>query len=392
MTFSQDGKYVYGLTGYVRLRETTVAKYIPYEQTFWLREYSILTSLWPYKTDGLIRFKSTEIVLKPDENQKTNRMYFKFEFDREPHTLEQYSVHKDETLLQIMIDLASVLTFLHSMHIWHRDVKPQNILITKDNRAKLIDFTHAFKSTPKATRLSTNVVTVYYRAPELFRNQSYDNTIDVWSLAMILVEIVTGKTFVYEMIKDLDEHPETATKKLIQDETLFKTELEKFFKANTRGFKHIDHYWRLICKMTEYDSTKRIVMSQVLHELKTIAKNAGIKYSNPSNSKRAIKNTDSYKCDNVKLLNRCRNLFGNSYVTYETGCDLVQYLISKNVITDENCLLYMRAVVLILETVLYDCIFDMSDDDQADLLQDAIKNIINNYGKEMFLSRMIFKD
>lgn len=392
MTFSQDGKYVYGLTGYVRLRDTTVAKYIPYEQTFWLREYSILTSLWPYKTDGLIRFKSTEIVLKPEENQKTNRLYFKFEFDREPHTLEQYSVHKDETLLQIMIDLASVLTFLHSVHVWHRDVKPQNILITKDGRAKLIDFTHAFKSTPKATRLSTNVVTVYYRAPELFRNQSYDNTIDVWSLAMILVEIVTGKTFVYEMINDLPDNAETATKKLILDENLFKSELEKFFKANTRGFKHTDQYWQLISKMTEYDPTKRIIMSQVLHELKTIAKNADIKFSNPSNSVRVIKHDDYYKCDDVKLLNRCKNLFGNSYVTYETGGDLVQYLISKNVITEDNCLLYMRAVVLILETVLYDCIFDLSEDDQADLLQDAIKNIINKYGKEMFLSRMIFKN
>lgn len=84
------------------------------------------------------------------------------------------------------------LSFCHSHRILHRDLKPQNLLIENDT-VKLGDFglARAFQ-TPVRT-LTHEVVTLWYRAPEILLGQAqYSTPIDVWSIGCIFAEIVTG--------------------------------------------------------------------------------------------------------------------------------------------------------------------------------------------------------
>jgi serine/threonine protein kinase len=98
-------------------------------------------------------------------------------------------------LLQIKCIVRQMLEGLyqcHSVGIMHRDVKPSNLLINTDGILKLADFglTTSFIG---STYLSNNVVSLYYRSPELLMgSHSYGPEIDMWSVGCILIEMVTN--------------------------------------------------------------------------------------------------------------------------------------------------------------------------------------------------------
>jgi len=91
------------------------------------------------------------------------------------------------------------LKYLHENKIIHRDLKPSNILINEKNEVKIGDFGLAriFSNIDKK-RYTNQVVTVCYRAPELFLGETnYSTKIDVWSLGCILIEILTKRAIFY---------------------------------------------------------------------------------------------------------------------------------------------------------------------------------------------------
>lgn len=98
-------------------------------------------------------------------------------------------------LLQIKCIVRQMLEGLYQCHragIMHRDVKPSNLLINTDGVLKLADFglTTSFVG---STNLSNNVVSLYYRSPELLMgSHSYGPEIDMWSVGCILIEMVTS--------------------------------------------------------------------------------------------------------------------------------------------------------------------------------------------------------
>lgn len=87
------------------------------------------------------------------------------------------------------------LRYCHEQYIIHRDLKPQNILVqfkTYGLCIKIADFGLAIEQMiPKP--LSFNVVSRWYRAPEIILQKPYDEKIDVWSLGCIFYELVTNK-------------------------------------------------------------------------------------------------------------------------------------------------------------------------------------------------------
>ena len=86
------------------------------------------------------------------------------------------------------------LSFIHSCNIFHRDLKPQNILMNSKGDVKLADFGLARTFTRESQSYSQNVVTLWYRAPELLVGTNcYNQSIDIWSVGCIFFELLTGK-------------------------------------------------------------------------------------------------------------------------------------------------------------------------------------------------------
>ncbi|KAJ8670606.1 hypothetical protein QAD02_001865 [Eretmocerus hayati] len=99
-----------------------------------------------------------------------------------PHKLPQELVKRMSKEIILGVD------FLHTQRIIHRDLKPQNLLVTKDGHIKIADFGLA-KTYDFEMRLTSVVVTLWYRAPEVLLGCPYATPIDVWSIGCILAEI-----------------------------------------------------------------------------------------------------------------------------------------------------------------------------------------------------------
>ena len=82
---------------------------------------------------------------------------------------------------------------IHSKNILHRDLKPKNILLTKDNQAKIGDFGISKMLDNTFDMAKTATGTPYYLSPEVCLGQQYDNKSDMWMLGCILYELCTTK-------------------------------------------------------------------------------------------------------------------------------------------------------------------------------------------------------
>lgn len=99
----------------------------------------------------------------------------------------------DDTI-NYSLQIAEALQNAHRNHIVHRDIKPQNIMLTSDKRIKVTDFGIARAATSSTVTTSSDVLgSVHYFSPEQARGGYTDEKSDIYSLGIVMYEMITGK-------------------------------------------------------------------------------------------------------------------------------------------------------------------------------------------------------
>src|ERR1700753_2479083 len=99
-----------------------------------------------------------------------------------------------EQIKSFMFQLLRGVAFCHERHVLHRDLKPQNLLINRRGELKLADFGLARAFGIPVNTFSNEVVTLWYRAPDvLLGSRQYDTAIDIWSAGCIMAEMFSGR-------------------------------------------------------------------------------------------------------------------------------------------------------------------------------------------------------
>ncbi|MBU5677365.1 Stk1 family PASTA domain-containing Ser/Thr kinase [Alkaliphilus sp. MSJ-5] len=131
---------------------------------------------------------------------------------------EKGKLSKNE-ILDFTRQIALALKHAHSNHIVHRDIKPHNILVTEDNRAKVTDFGIALAATSSTiTNTGSIIGSVHYFAPEQARGGYTDEKSDLYSLGIVMYEMATGRVPfegdapITIALKHIQEKPEPPSK------------------------------------------------------------------------------------------------------------------------------------------------------------------------------------
>jgi eukaryotic-like serine/threonine-protein kinase len=167
---------------------------------------------------AVARLAHPNIVTVIDRGDDEGRQFIVFEYI-DGRTLKEVvdaggPLPVDE-VLRLGAGIASGLAFAHERGIVHRDVKPQNVLLNGDGRAKVTDFgiARSLDVERGVTETGTVLGTSNYIAPEQASGQQVDDRSDVYSLGVVLYELLTGdvpfpgESFVAVAMKHIHEPP-----------------------------------------------------------------------------------------------------------------------------------------------------------------------------------------
>lgn len=169
------------------------------------------------------------------------------------------------------------VNYCHRFFILHRDLKPSNLLLASDGQLKIADFGLARTFGNPSDDLTLNVVTRWYRAPELlFGAKHYTNNIDTWSIGLIFAELLLRTPYLPGK-DDLDQldltfkafgtptektWPFVSSLKLYNTQKMYlpptKNELKDRFSALT------ENGLNLLISMTQLNPNNRITLDKAL--------------------------------------------------------------------------------------------------------------------------------
>jgi serine/threonine-protein kinase len=137
------------------------------------------------------------IVSIYDRGEAEDTYYIAMEF-LDGRTLKELIVGRGAAPINVAIEYArqilSALRFAHRHGIVHRDIKPHNVLVDGEGRVKVTDFGIARAGTSQMTETGSIVGTAHYLSPEQAKGGEVDPRSDLYSLGVVLYELLTGKT------------------------------------------------------------------------------------------------------------------------------------------------------------------------------------------------------
>jgi serine/threonine-protein kinase len=158
------------------------------------------------------------IVTVIDRGEHDGRQFIVFEYidgENLKALIERRGPAPVTTALELAMQIARGLSFAHQQGLVHRDVKPQNILLNGDGQAKVTDFgiARSLDVQQGMTQTGTVLGTSDYIAPEQAQGQRVDEHTDVYSLGVVLYEMLTtevpfpGENFVAVAMRHINEEP-----------------------------------------------------------------------------------------------------------------------------------------------------------------------------------------
>lgn len=110
-------------------------------------------------------------------------------------TEQPHGCYTEDDAKELFIQIMEGVEYLHSMNIAHRDIKPQNLLVTKEKKVYIMDFNVSFKNNNMGQpfKMMTKTGTVTFSAPEIFIQKVYDEKVDIWSAGIVLHMMLCGQ-------------------------------------------------------------------------------------------------------------------------------------------------------------------------------------------------------